>query len=111
VLLLEGGTLKRAQTFSQEQESRVNLRERGESSRNGYQGCFSHLLSGQRPKGVGGRSIYSPHLKKSRWEAFHRTSPVNPSGSRSQIEHVRSTRQVRCLHRTLESGPEPLESS
>jgi hypothetical protein len=30
VLLLEGGTLKRAQIFSQEQESRVNLRERGE---------------------------------------------------------------------------------
>jgi hypothetical protein len=30
VLLLECGTLKRAQIFSQEQESRVNLREREE---------------------------------------------------------------------------------
>jgi hypothetical protein len=31
VLLLESGTLKRAQIFSQEQESRVKLRKRGES--------------------------------------------------------------------------------
>jgi hypothetical protein len=30
MFLLEGGTLKRAQIFSQEQESRVNLRERRE---------------------------------------------------------------------------------
>jgi hypothetical protein len=33
VLLLESGTLKRAQIFSQEQDSRVKLRKRGESSR------------------------------------------------------------------------------
>jgi hypothetical protein len=31
VLLLESGTLKRAQIFSQEQDSRVKLRKRGES--------------------------------------------------------------------------------
>jgi hypothetical protein len=36
VLLLEGGTLKRAQIFSQEQDSRVKLRERRESSRTEY---------------------------------------------------------------------------
>jgi hypothetical protein len=36
VLLLEDGTLKRAQIFSQEQDSRVKLRERGESSRTEY---------------------------------------------------------------------------
>jgi hypothetical protein len=51
VLLLEGGTLKRAQIFSQEQEPRVNLRERGESSINESQESFSCMLSGQRPKG------------------------------------------------------------
>jgi hypothetical protein len=33
VPLFEGGTLKRAQIFSQEQDSRVKLRKRGESSR------------------------------------------------------------------------------
>jgi hypothetical protein len=33
VLLLESGTLKRAQIFSQEQDSRVKLRKRGVSSR------------------------------------------------------------------------------
>jgi hypothetical protein len=33
VLLLESGTLKRAQIISQEQDSRVTLRKRGESSR------------------------------------------------------------------------------
>jgi hypothetical protein len=33
VLLIESGTLKRAQIFSQEQDSRVKLRKRGESSR------------------------------------------------------------------------------
>jgi hypothetical protein len=32
VLLLESGTLKRAQIFSQEQDSRVKLMKRGESS-------------------------------------------------------------------------------
>jgi hypothetical protein len=36
MLLLEGGTLKRAQIFSQEQDSRVKLRESGESSRTEY---------------------------------------------------------------------------
>jgi hypothetical protein len=36
VLLLEDGTLKRAQIFSQEQDSRVKLREIGESSRTEY---------------------------------------------------------------------------
>jgi hypothetical protein len=33
VLLLESDTLKRAQIFSQEQDSRVKLRKRGENSR------------------------------------------------------------------------------
>jgi hypothetical protein len=33
VLLLESGTLKRAQIFSQEQDSRMKFRKRGESSR------------------------------------------------------------------------------
>jgi hypothetical protein len=33
VLLLESGTLKRAQIFSQEQDSRVKLRKRGENLR------------------------------------------------------------------------------
>jgi hypothetical protein len=33
VLLIESVTLKRAQIFSQEQDSRVKLRKRGESSR------------------------------------------------------------------------------
>jgi hypothetical protein len=46
VLLLECDTLKRAQIFSQEQESRVNLRERGGSSRNESKGSFSYLLNG-----------------------------------------------------------------
>jgi hypothetical protein len=33
VLLLESGTLKRAQIFSEEQDSRVKFRKRGESSK------------------------------------------------------------------------------
>jgi hypothetical protein len=64
VLLLEGGTLKRAQIFSQEQESRVNLRDRGESSRNESQGSFSCLLSGQWPQGVGGGLFIVPTTKR-----------------------------------------------
>jgi hypothetical protein len=36
VLLLEGDTLKRAQIFSQEQDSRVKLKERRESSKTEY---------------------------------------------------------------------------
>jgi hypothetical protein len=59
VLLLEGGTLKRAQIFSQEQESRVNLRERGESSRNESQG-------------VGGGLFIAPTTKRAVGRLFNR---------------------------------------
>jgi hypothetical protein len=77
VLLLEGGTLKGAQIFSQEQESRLeSWRERRELklwiSRR-----FFVFLSGQWLKEAGGGLFIAPP-QNSRWGAFHRTSPVRP---------------------------------
>jgi hypothetical protein len=64
VILLEGGTLKRAQILFQEQESIVHLRKRGESSRNESQGSFSCFLRGQWPQGVGGGLFIAPTTKR-----------------------------------------------
>jgi hypothetical protein len=47
--------------------------------------------------GVGGGSIYSPHLKRAIRGIFHRTSLVELSGSQSQAGLVRSTGLV-CYH-------------
>jgi hypothetical protein len=67
----------------------LNLRKREGSSRNGSQGSFSLLLSGQQPKGVGGGLFIAPTPKRAVGELFtglvqwtaleadlNRTSPV-----------------------------------
>jgi hypothetical protein len=59
------------------------------------------------PPALGDRwgSIHSPHLKKSRWGIFHRTSPVDLSRNRQKLSRSRSyTVQVRSYHQTSSVG-------
>jgi hypothetical protein len=102
VLLLEGGTLKGAQIFSQEQEFKIEAlgrEERAQALDLKEAFHFSEWLTAQ-----GGRwgSIYiAPTSKMSRWEVFHLTSSVNLSGVwRKASESWPQIGQVRWLHRT-----------
>jgi hypothetical protein len=77
VLLLEGGTLKEAQIFSQESRIRIEALERKEGAQAlGSQRVF---LFSEWPTTQGGMwgSIYSPHLKRVGGGFFHQTSPVD----------------------------------
>jgi hypothetical protein len=48
----------------------LNLRKRGGSSKNGSQGNFSLLMSGQQPKGAGGGQFIAPTPKRAVGELF-----------------------------------------
>jgi hypothetical protein len=72
VLLLEGGTLKEAQIFSQESRIRIEALERKEGAQAlGSQRVF---LFSEWPTTQGGMwgSIYSPHLKRALEDSFTR---------------------------------------
>jgi hypothetical protein len=79
VLLLESLSHSREIKSSLKNKNQdLDLRERGERAQ--ALDLKKAFWFSQWPTTIGSRwgSIYNPHLKKSRWEAFHWSSPVRP---------------------------------